>query len=90
LSLDESWFYLSTDHERIWLTPEQPVPDRERHMAQSPKLMSTVAWNPNGSMLLRRSQRDLNLTLGIICTQQKYSKESKSGGKGRELAALEK
>jgi hypothetical protein len=32
LTLDESWFYLSTDDERIWLTPEQPVPDRERHM----------------------------------------------------------
>jgi hypothetical protein len=23
ITLDESWFYLSTDHERIWLRPDQ-------------------------------------------------------------------
>jgi hypothetical protein len=43
LTLDESWFYLCTDHERILLTSEQPVPDRERHIMQSPELMLTVA-----------------------------------------------
>jgi hypothetical protein len=32
LTLDESWLEFSTDHERIWLTSEQPVPDRERQM----------------------------------------------------------
>jgi AraC-like DNA-binding protein len=52
VTLDESWFYFQTDHERIWLTPEQPVPDRERHMIQSPKIMLTVVWSPNGFCLL--------------------------------------
>jgi hypothetical protein len=28
---DESWFSLSTDHERIWLAPGQTAPDGERH-----------------------------------------------------------
>jgi hypothetical protein len=31
----------------------------------------------------------LNLTVGIIHIEQKYSKELKIGGRGRELAALE-
>ena len=48
VTLDESWFYISTDHERIWLTPGEPVPGRERHMIQSPKLTITVVWNTSG------------------------------------------
>jgi hypothetical protein len=48
VSLDESWRYFSMDHERIWLTPGEPIPDREWHMIQSPKLMITIAWNPSG------------------------------------------
>jgi hypothetical protein len=43
LTLDESWFYLSPDDEQIWLTPEQLVPDRERHLTHSLRLMLTVA-----------------------------------------------
>jgi hypothetical protein len=41
-------FALSTNHERIWLNPEQLVSDREHHMTQSLKLMLTVTWNPSG------------------------------------------
>jgi hypothetical protein len=43
LVVDESWLDLSTDQEIIWLTSEQQVPERERHMTQSHKLMRTVA-----------------------------------------------
>jgi hypothetical protein len=43
--LNESWFYLSTDHELIWLLADVPVLDRERHMTQSLKLTFTVIWN---------------------------------------------
>jgi hypothetical protein len=46
--LDESWFYFSTDHERISLAPGEPVPDRERHMIQSLQLMIMVGENPSG------------------------------------------
>jgi histone-lysine N-methyltransferase SETMAR len=48
VTLDESWFYLHTDHERIWLQPDEPVPERERHTVQSEKMMLTIVWNPNG------------------------------------------
>jgi hypothetical protein len=64
LTLDESWFYFSTARERIWLTPEQLVPDRERNMIQSPKLMPTVAWNPSGSQVLTALPRGLEFNAG--------------------------
>jgi hypothetical protein len=48
VTLDESWFYFTTDHEQIWLPSEGRVPERERKMIQSPKLMLTIAWNPAG------------------------------------------
>jgi hypothetical protein len=31
VTLDESWFYLPTDHEIIWLQSDEKVPERERH-----------------------------------------------------------
>jgi hypothetical protein len=48
MTLDELWFYFSPGHDDIWLAPEEPMSDRERHMIQSQKLMITVVWNPTG------------------------------------------
>jgi histone-lysine N-methyltransferase SETMAR len=48
VTLDESWFYLNTDHELIWLQPDAEIPERERHTVQSEKVMLTVVWNPSG------------------------------------------
>jgi hypothetical protein len=48
VALDESWFYLSTDQERIWLAPGETSPDRERHTIQSPKFMLTIVWRVTG------------------------------------------
>jgi hypothetical protein len=45
LNLDESWFYLSTDHEQIWLRPDQEPPERAKHTIQDTKIMVTIAWN---------------------------------------------
>jgi hypothetical protein len=45
ITLDESWFYLHTDHELIWLQLDDVVPERERHKIQSEKVMLTIAWN---------------------------------------------
>jgi hypothetical protein len=48
-----SWgFYLSTDHEQIWLRVEEQPPERPRHIIQDPKMMVTIAWNPLGFHLL--------------------------------------
>jgi hypothetical protein len=50
--LDESWFYLSIDHEFIWFPTGAPVFDRERHMIQFLKLMLIIVWNPHGFHLV--------------------------------------
>jgi hypothetical protein len=52
ITFDESWFYLSTDHEQIWLRGEEQPPERPRHTIQDPKMMVTIAWNPLGFHLL--------------------------------------
>jgi histone-lysine N-methyltransferase SETMAR len=48
VTLDESWFYLSTDYEFVWLPRDKKVPERERHTIQSKKFMFTIVWNPRG------------------------------------------
>jgi hypothetical protein len=35
VTLDESWFYLSMDHEMISLQSDEKVPEREGHTIQS-------------------------------------------------------
>jgi hypothetical protein len=47
VTFDESWFYLSTDHELIWLPQDETVPEHERYTVQSKTLMLTVVWNPH-------------------------------------------
>jgi hypothetical protein len=32
----------------IWLPDGDEVPDREKHMIQSPELMLMFVWNPDG------------------------------------------
>jgi hypothetical protein len=46
ITLDESWVYLSTDHEQTWLPVEEQPPERPRHTIQDPTLMVTIDWNP--------------------------------------------
>jgi hypothetical protein len=46
VTLDESWFYLSTDHAFIWLARDDTLPERRRYMVQSNKFMLAIAWNP--------------------------------------------
>jgi hypothetical protein len=48
ITLNESWFYLSTDYEFIWLPRDENVPEREPHTIQSKKFMLTIIWNPRG------------------------------------------
>jgi hypothetical protein len=42
-TLDELWFYLSTDHEQTGLRAEEQPPERPRHTTQNPKMMVTIA-----------------------------------------------
>jgi hypothetical protein len=52
VTLDESWFYLNTDYELIWLHPDGEIPERERLTIQSGKVMLTIVWNPSGFHLI--------------------------------------
>jgi hypothetical protein len=51
--LDESWFYLHTDHERIWLASGEKPPARDRRTIPSPKFMLTIVWGATGFHVLK-------------------------------------
>jgi lipopolysaccharide export system protein LptC len=48
ITADESWFYFTTDHERVWLRESTEAPEKERITVQSRKMMVTIVWNPTG------------------------------------------
>jgi hypothetical protein len=52
VALDKAWFYLSTDHESIWLSPEDEGWQRERTVVSSPKITLTIVCNPQGFHLI--------------------------------------
>jgi hypothetical protein len=43
ITINESLFYLSTNHEHPWLRVEEQHPERPRHTIQDPKMMVTIA-----------------------------------------------
>jgi hypothetical protein len=47
-TLDESWFYLTTDCGQIWLPEGTEAPERERITAQSREIMVTIVWKHTG------------------------------------------
>jgi hypothetical protein len=57
VTLDESWFYLRSEHDLMWTAPEEIVPDRERYTIQSPKFMVTIVWNPSGFHVVKALPR---------------------------------
>jgi hypothetical protein len=42
MTFDESWFYFNTNHELIWLLPDGEIPEMERQIVQSEKVMLTI------------------------------------------------
>jgi hypothetical protein len=52
ITLDGSEFYLTTDYERVWLRPDQELPERRRHTIQDEKIIAKIAWSPLGFHLL--------------------------------------
>jgi hypothetical protein len=45
ITVNESWFDLSTDHERIWLRGEEQPSERPRQTIQDTKMMVAITWN---------------------------------------------
>jgi hypothetical protein len=52
MTLDDSWFYLSTYDEQVWLRPGETPPERARYTIQYRKIMVTAPWNPVGFPLI--------------------------------------
>ena len=50
---DESWFYLTTDHETQWLPLSKKPSKRAKKMIGSKKYMLTIFWNPKGFQLVK-------------------------------------
>ena len=90
VTLDESWFYFSTDHERMWLAPGETVPDRERHLIQSPKMMITIVWNPSGFHIVTALPKGLKFNACYytreILQENKNWREQQGVGGGRKLS----
>jgi hypothetical protein len=76
VTLDESWFSESPDHESIWLRLGEKVPERTRVSVsvQCKKPMITIVWNSTQYAVFQRSA---NSTAAI--TRAKYSSHSQSG-----------
>jgi hypothetical protein len=71
VTLDESWFYGSTDHDSICLGSDETVSERARVSVQCKKLMVTNIWNLTGFHVIRVLPVGANSTATI--TRTKYS-----------------
>jgi hypothetical protein len=52
VTLDEVWFYFSSQHEQIWLPDQEDPPTIQQQTISNPKTMLTVVWNPHGFHLV--------------------------------------
>jgi hypothetical protein len=69
VTLDESWFYLHTDHELIWAQPDAEVPERELRTVKSQKAMLTLVWNPGGFHLVNILLKGFKFNASYYVTQ---------------------
>jgi histone-lysine N-methyltransferase SETMAR len=64
VTLGESWFYLRTDYEFVWLPRDEKVPERERHTIQSKKFVFMIIWNPRGFHLIKILEKGSKFNTG--------------------------
>jgi hypothetical protein len=64
VTLDESWFYLSTYYEFVWLSRDEKVPEKEGHTTQSKKFMLTIVSNPRGFHLNKILEKGRMFNIG--------------------------
>jgi hypothetical protein len=72
VTLDESWFYLTTDHEFIWLLEAGELSERERRTIQSKSSCSQSFGIRTGFIWLTFVQRGTNSTALIISLKFYY------------------
>jgi hypothetical protein len=69
VTLEESWFYLNTDYEVVWLPRDEKVPERERHTIQSKKFILTIVWNPRGFHLIKVLEKGRKFNAGYYIAE---------------------
>jgi histone-lysine N-methyltransferase SETMAR len=69
VTLEESWFYLHTDHELIWAQADAEIPERERHTVQSEKMMLTIVWSPGSFHLVNVLPKGFKFNASYYATQ---------------------
>jgi hypothetical protein len=87
VTLDESWFYLRSEHDLTWTAPGEIVPDRERYIIQLPKFIVTIVWNPSGFHVVKalakwskfNAQYDANNILVAISDWRRLNGRTQQG-----------
>jgi hypothetical protein len=69
VTLDESSFYLNTNHELIWLQLDGEIPERERRTIQSEKVMLTIVWNLSVFHLINVLPKGFKFNASFYVTQ---------------------
>jgi hypothetical protein len=69
VTLDECWFYLSTDYEFVWLPLNENIPERERQTIQSKKFMLTLFWNSPGFHLIKVLEKGRKFNAGYYIAE---------------------
>jgi hypothetical protein len=89
VTLDESWFYFTTEHELIWLPEGTEAPERERITVQSRKTMVAIVWNSTGFYqivaLPKRMKSSADYYIIYILDPLAEWRRSQVGGSNRSL-----
>jgi hypothetical protein len=64
LTGDESWFWLTIDHEQPWLPPGAERPTGPRKMISSPKAMIIIFWSPLSFPVIQALPSKVTFTAG--------------------------
>jgi histone-lysine N-methyltransferase SETMAR len=89
VTLDESWFYLSTDYEFVWLPREEKFP-KENDTQSNRKFMVTIVWNPRGFHLIKvlEKGRKFNASCYIVKILESLSQWRSIEAAGNEQKLL--
>jgi hypothetical protein len=79
MALDESFFYMHTNSEQMWLPRDKAPETRERHMIGSEKLMVMIVWNPGGFPAIKvfKTGRKSNVDYHCSSVPTKLSKTAR-------------
>jgi hypothetical protein len=64
VTLDGSWFYLSTDYEFVWLPRDEKFPKENGTQFNRKKFMLTIVWNPRGFHLIKVLEKGRKFNAG--------------------------